>query len=210
MTEPPEAGPAAASRPKAFAVVLGIALGVLFDSSTMVVMGDFVILGVIFTLGLLWIGPPVVGALIGKWAAKRVKFPALTRGQLIAFAVGTIGAAAWIPFGLLWARLYYLSGTLPLPPQVTELTRDYKFLADDNSGPGVTLTFRPSQTKEGVDSFYSRRLRELGYTQVYGRHDRYWSAMYGNSGSLVEVYIECDHYDCRTQLARSVEVRYSL
>lgn len=159
----------------ALGAVLGLAAGLFFDAALTVLLGGAVLTYfVVFTLGLVYIAPVVIGVRKGLRVARDGRLPRLSAWAVVAAALVALPGSALAPFG---ARALHLriaaAREIPLPAGTTVAGRSLKLLADDRSGPHVALTleFPPGEDPLG---YYESELTRRGWRPSENLSDASW------------------------------------
>ena len=156
----------AIQRPNWFGSLLGMGVGLLFDSTLLFLGGEGTIWVTALSLGLLLIVPVVLGARFGSAAAEKGIVPSLAPRWIALAAIVIWPVCALLPLGVGVLHLPSGLSEIPVYPNSRLIERNVTIFATDGLPPSVEIEFETTDGAGKVLGFYDRELPHRGWILI--------------------------------------------
>ncbi len=166
IPEPQTGAPGISRRQFALGIVLGVAIGLLVDSTLVLLFGATIIYFVVFSLGAILIAPIWIGirggiALVRRAMPRDFSWPALSLIALLLWPTVTV-----LPFGVQILRLRAIAySAVPAYPGAHLEDMKVKLGDKENVGDRVYLLFSATADTPDVVEYYRRELGRRGWEE---------------------------------------------
>lgn len=157
------------TKKKTLGIILGLAIGVLIDSS--LVVGLYVL--VVFSIPILLI-PPFFGIIYGLKLSNVESFPETNWPLIVLVGLTALTFATIAPYYISVFELRLHSSEIPVPQNSSKVLIGTNPFGSSMGGPFVSKHFETRNNWEEISSFYSLELAENGWQQFSQSEYKAW------------------------------------